>query len=351
MRDLIDAPNLDAFARSEGSTFTVCSAGDAELVLDTVDTTSNTLDDWEQFSLVFRGPADECVDSGIHRIDHPQLDAFDMNLRPVQSMHPDAEVMHYEATFTRHLPGRKSGSPHAEPLEAESSRRGFFSKLAAALGSVGLFSGLSAIDDARAASKPVPGKASRDSFRGSIAMVAFNFPPNGWAFCNGALIPIAQNNALFALIGTIYGGDGRSTFGLPDLRGRIPVNAGDGPGRTRRYLGRTGGAEQVTLTTQQIPAHDHQVDTRVTTDLQLPVSSGEADATTPEGNVLGAQPSSRGTVPIYSTGSANTSIPVEGQTSVDGTIASSGGNQAHNNMPPFQVVNFIINLDGVFPSR
>ncbi len=336
MRDLVDAPCLSAFADSEGSTFTLRTADDAELVLDEVDTRRNTRDDWERFSLLLRGPSDEHVESGIHRVDHPRLDAFDMNLRPVQTMDPDPETMHYEATFTRHVPDRKPSRPHAGSAEANTSRRGFFGKLAAAIGGAGLVGSLSGSDTARAGSREAGLGPPDNHYIGEIITVGFNYAPRGWALCDGQLLPISQYNALFSLLGTAYGGDGQTDFGLPDLRGRVPINQGEGDGLTRRGMGDEGGHEQVTLDSAHIPSHSHSP--------SLPVSTDEAGATAPDGNALGVQPSSRGTVPFY-----NDAGNRDGSMSVDSSTV--GGGTAHDNMPPFQTVNYIIALQGLYPTR
>jgi microcystin-dependent protein len=162
-------------------------------------------------------------------------------------------------------------------------------------------------------------------FIGEIRMFAGNFAPVGWSFCNGAIIPIDQNDALFNLIGTTYGGDGQTTFALPDLQSRVPVHVGPG-----FALGQTGGAETVTLTTSQIPAHSH-----------APLcNSGPGNQQDPT-NGIWASPSS-GT--IYS--SAAPATPMNA-----GAVGSSGGSQPHDNMIPFLVINFIISLFGIFPSQ
>ena len=161
-------------------------------------------------------------------------------------------------------------------------------------------------------------------FIGEIRMFAGNFAPVGWAFCQGQIIPISQNDALFNLIGTTYGGDGQTTFALPNLSSRVPVHVGPG-----FALGQAGGAETVTLTTSQIPAHSH-----------VPQASGTAAASTsPQGNVWAAA-----TDTPYS--------PSAPASPMSGTaIGSAGGGQPHDNMLPFLVVNFIISLFGVFPSQ
>ncbi len=166
-----------------------------------------------------------------------------------------------------------------------------------------------------------------EPFIGQIMMFAGNFAPRGWAQCNGQLLPIAQHSALFSILGTTYGGDGVTTFGLPDLRGRMPMHEGTGPGLTHRGLGQKGGAETVTLTTAQMPSHGHSL-------------SGNDQAPTtvrPAGNSLGAAEIYDGAAP--------------GETMSDATIGKTGGGQGHDNMPPFQCINFVIALQGLYPSR
>jgi microcystin-dependent protein len=161
-------------------------------------------------------------------------------------------------------------------------------------------------------------------FIGEIRMFAGNFAPQGWSFCDGSLIPISENDALFNLIGTTYGGDGQSTFALPDLRSRVPVHAG--PGFT---LGQTGGEETVTLTVQQIPSHIH-----------VPQAK----------SVAGNQASPAGGV--WAASSLNQYTANTPSSSMDAAaLGSAGGSQPHDNMVPFLVVNFILSLFGVFPSQ
>lgn len=162
-------------------------------------------------------------------------------------------------------------------------------------------------------------------FIGEIRMFGGNFAPAGWAFCDGSLQQIAQNDALFSLIGTTYGGDGQTTFALPDLRSRVPVHVGPG-----FVLAQTGGAETVTLTTSQIPAHSHVPQ----------CNAGNGNAQGPGGGVW-AQPS---TGTIYSDVAPSLGMD-------PAAIQSAGGSQPHDNMVPFLVVNFILSLFGVFPSQ
>lgn len=168
-----------------------------------------------------------------------------------------------------------------------------------------------------------------EPFIGEIRMFAGNFAPRGWAFCDGQLLAINQNDALFSLLGTIYGGDGRTTFGLPDLRGRLPIHAGQGPGLSERRLGSTGGAESVTVTIGQFPGHNHG---------PLRASTGAADAADPTGAVL-----AEGSADIYVDESPDAALAT--------STTSAGGSQAHTNLMPFVCVHFIIALVGIYPSR
>jgi len=157
-------------------------------------------------------------------------------------------------------------------------------------------------------------------------MFAGNFAPAGWMFCEGQLLPISENETLFQLIGTTYGGDGESTFSLPDLRGRVPIHQGNG-----FILAETGGVEEVTLTVQQIPAHSHP----------LLASGSNANGTAPAGAVLAA--GAEVTVSPY--GTDNPPITLH-----PNTVSSIGGSQPHTNFQPYLCVDFIISLFGIFPS-
>lgn len=177
-----------------------------------------------------------------------------------------------------------------------------------------------------------------EPFIGQIQLFGFNFPPKGWAQCNGQILPIAQNTALFALLGTYYGGDGVTTFALPDLRGRVAVGYGNGPGLQPYTIGELGGVESVTLTTTQIPAHNHIIN----------VSNAEGTSNTASNNYLatGTTVIERGTkVPANIYGTA------AGGTLNLATVGMLGGNQAHPNIQPYLALNYCIALVGIFPSR
>lgn len=161
---------------------------------------------------------------------------------------------------------------------------------------------------------------------GEIRLFAGNFAPRSWAFCEGQLLSIAQNTALFSILGTTYGGNGQTTFALPDLRGRAPVHPGNGPGLSPRTLGQATGSEQVTLTGAQLPAHNHA----------LAVSDQDNDAKLPSGGFL--------TAGNHYHSAANGQAPAS-------TISSAGGNQPVSIVQPILALNYIICLQGIFPSR
>jgi microcystin-dependent protein len=168
-------------------------------------------------------------------------------------------------------------------------------------------------------------------FIGQIVMFAGTFAPRGWAFCNGQILSIAQNTALFSILGTTYGGNGQTTFALPDLRGRVPVHPGQGPGLSNYVLGQSGGAETVTLNTTQIPAHAHSLGAFV----------GIGQTSNPTNNYVAA--GLAGAQPIESFNSAsNANLAPSG---------SAGGSQPHANIQPYKCINFIIALEGIYPSR
>ncbi|RYD66793.1 MAG: phage tail protein [Sphingomonadales bacterium] len=163
---------------------------------------------------------------------------------------------------------------------------------------------------------------------GEIRMFAGNFAPAGWMFCEGQLLPISENETLFQLVGTTYGGDGQETFSLPDLRGRVPIHMGTRAGITYS-LSEASGVESVTLTSQQIPSHTHP----------MLASSGASTTNNPGGNILGASPS----VDLFYGASPDANLAPT-------AVTSAGGSQPHDNMQPYLCVDFIISLFGVFPS-
>ena len=179
-----------------------------------------------------------------------------------------------------------------------------------------------------------------EPFVGEIRMFAGNFAPRDWAFCDGQLLPVNQFMTLFSLLGTTYGGDGRTTFGLPDLRGRAPIHFGQGPGRSNYRQGQRGGAESVTLHEQQMPSHAHTVSAEVKA-----VNTG-GNQSTPGGHTWAADP--RGATNIYSDAAPDADMSAG---SVAGTAQNAGGGQAHENRSPYLVVNYIIALNGIYPSR
>ncbi len=170
-----------------------------------------------------------------------------------------------------------------------------------------------------------------EPFIAEIRIFAGNFAPRGWAFCNGQLLPIAQNTSLFSLIGTTYGGDGRTTTALPDLQGRAPMHPGRGPGLSSRRLGERTGSETVALTVSTIPSHTHQMKGASTPSNSNAPSAAATLGRSTGGNAYG---------PATSTADMSA-----------GTLANAGGGQPHNNMQPYLAINFIIALVGLYPSR
>ncbi len=186
-----------------------------------------------------------------------------------------------------------------------------------------------------------------DPFIGMIVMFGGNFAPRGWALCDGQLLAISSNTALFSILGTTYGGDGRTTFALPELRGRVAMHAGHGPGLTDRRLGSKGGVENVTLNTTQIPSHSHILNAAATGSLNVVREDG--NTTEPAGASLANV--SPDTTNVYNNSTAPDAAARAGSITLGGSTAAAGGNLGHTNMQPYQCVNYIIALLGVFPSR
>lgn len=179
-----------------------------------------------------------------------------------------------------------------------------------------------------------------DPFIGQIMETGFNFAPPGWAFCDGSLLPISEYDALFALIGTTYGGDGQTTFALPDLRGRSALHAGQGPGLPSNSVGQTGGAPTTTLNVNNLPPHNHTIQASSAAGTQ----SNPANAFPANANVI----PERGADPIgvnaYASLNPNTGMNPN-------MVGNAGGGQPIDNMPPYLAVNYIIALFGIFPSQ
>jgi microcystin-dependent protein len=208
-----------------------------------------------------------------------------------------------------------------------------------------------------------------DPYLGEIRMVGFNFAPVGWALCNGQLLPISQNNALFALLGTTYGGDGRVTFGLPDLQGRVPLHAGSGMGLPTYVLGEKAGAPSVTLNQQQMPQHTHVATFTPTggggtpsVNVSITGSSAAGTTSTPTGNYLAGSVNASGQHPLYIPGNsappgagniAGVTASLSGVSGGGGTVtnAVTGGNLPVSIEPPYLAVYFMIATQGIFPSR
>jgi microcystin-dependent protein len=210
------------------------------------------------------------------------------------------------------------------------SRRGFLQKVTNLIGGTAIFAAAANLftsSESKAKSLPLAGT---EDFTGTIDMVGFGFAPRDWATCDGQLLAISTNTALFSLIGTTYGGDGRTTFQLPDLRGRVPIGRGSGPGLSNYNWGQTGGTETVTLSTQQIPSHNHS----------FAVNTAGGTSNSPVNNFLASN--SEG-IKHYS-GSG-------GSSANNSSIGNTGGSQAHTNMQPYLALYFVICLVGIFPSR
>ncbi len=178
-----------------------------------------------------------------------------------------------------------------------------------------------------------------DPFLGEIKIISFGFPPKGWTFCNGQLLPINQNQALFSILGTTYGGDGRQTFALPNLQGRVPVHVGNGI-----TLGQLGGEASHTLNISEMPAHNHVLNALLT----------QADTTSTNGNTPSSSVMPAEGVAATTNGNVNIGLYGAAQNLVSmnpAMMVNTGGNQPHDNMSPYLVLNFIIALQGIFPSQ
>ncbi|WP_210496047.1 tail fiber protein [Patulibacter sp. SYSU D01012] len=182
-----------------------------------------------------------------------------------------------------------------------------------------------------------------EAFIAEIRMFGGNFAPRGWAFCQGQIMSIAQNTALFSLLGTTYGGNGQTTFGLPDLRGRTPIGTGQGPGLPATNLGEISGSPTHTLIITEMPAHNHTFQNAGTT-VDLPATNGRATTSRPEGGIPAAGGSY---APLASAGGTKTRV----NASVSGTVGIAGGSQPFSIMQPYLGMNYIIAVEGIYPSR
>ena len=188
-----------------------------------------------------------------------------------------------------------------------------------------------------------------EPFIGEIRMFVGNFAPWNWALCDGRELPIASNTALYSIIGTEYGGDGMTYFNLPDLRGRVPVHAGSGPGLTTRALGDTSGAESTTLAVANLPAHDHSAGISGSATAKCAAEPGNRNS--PVGNTLAPDAGNQSAVYADAEPTADMRAGTFDLSTATVSVDNTGGNQAFDHMPPFQVVHFIIALRGLFPSR
>lgn len=214
-------------------------------------------------------------------------------------------------------PRRTSAVPPGPP----SDRRRFLSTLFAGL------AGGAFLARGRTAQAATQGA---EPFIGELMLFAGNFAPRGWAFCDGQLLPISQNTALFSILGTTYGGNGQTTFALPDLRGRAPIHPGQGPGLSYRNLGESSGEENHSLVVPEMPAHNHAAR----------ADSGNGSSDTPTGRYPARNPAG---VPHYSSNAPVNLAP--------DAVTVTGGSQPHNNMPPYLGISYCICLEGIFPSR
>lgn len=192
-----------------------------------------------------------------------------------------------------------------------------------------------------------------ETYMGTVMGWAPNFAPRGWAFCQGQILSIAQNSALFSLLGTTYGGNGQTTFALPDLRSRVPLGTGQGPGLSSYVLGQVSGTENVTLTIPEMPAHNHPAQTG---NAPVHVSAANADTSTPANGSSIAIPGTLDGRNFTATLGFNSAAPdvtlnpaTSGPASV--TVGIAGGNLPHNNIQPYLALNFIICIEGIFPPR
>lgn len=308
-------PSLHALVDHEGTTFSVQEL-DTELELTAVDTSRDVTEGWERFTLVFEDFDGENPRQDTYRLEGGSLDPFDVTMSPIATLDPD--VTRYEAVFNRRVPDRDAGD-----------------LLGSSQGPVSA-SGGDVPDDQDSTDEVNSVGVGLEPYLGSVEMFAGNFAPVGYMVCDGAMLQVSQNQALFSLLGTTYGGNGQTAFKIPDLRGRTPVGMGAGEGLTHRALGESGGEEKVTLTRDQMPNHTHDLDAN------LPVSRQGADEQSPVSNTLARV---SGDADIYTGSGANAGMDI------DGTVAPTGGGRGHQNMSPFLALNYVIAVRGTYPQR
>jgi microcystin-dependent protein len=223
-------------------------------------------------------------------------------------------------------------------------RRAFFKTFLATLaGTLALKASklLAQSQNSTLAVNPTPASISTGTI-GQITMFAGNFAPAGWAFCQGQILPISSYDALFSILGTTYGGDGRTTFALPDLRGRVPISAGQGPGLSNRNLGSKGGEETTSLKTSQMPSHTHNISNSAT----IKCSASAGTSSDPQN---GFPARNAADIPHYTT--SGSKYMAADNVEVTSTAGTSGQGQSHNTMQPFLTINYIICINGDYPSR
>ncbi|WP_255192793.1 phage tail protein [Natronobeatus ordinarius] len=307
------SPSLQQLIDHEGTTFSVANA-DTRLELESVDTSWDVTEGWERFTLVFDADEGTALEQDTYRLEGGGLDPFDVTLGPAATLDPDAT--RYEAVFNRRTPDRDAADLLGSSQEASPDG--------------GDVDGPNSTDDASGLG------IGMEPYLGTVGMFAGNFAPQGYMICNGTTLQVSQNQALFSLLGTTYGGNGQTTFEIPDLRGRTPIGVGHGGGLTPRQLGDSGGEEKVVLEQNQMPHHTHELKAN------LPVSRQGADEQSPVGNALARV---SGDADIYTGSGANATMDV------DGTIHPTGAGMPHQNMSPFLALNYVIAIQGIYPQR
>lgn len=307
MTDVRPAPSLSQIVDHENTTFTVegMEGSPVELRLSEITTRSDT-DDWEQFSLWFETTDDTELTQALYRLDHPELGEFDLTMTPVATVDPERQQ--FQAVFDRPVDGG-DGETSDEPRRLAAGQA----------------------DSDRLVGSTAP-------YIGEISIFAGNYAIEGFAFCNGTQMVASQHAALFSLLGSTYGGDGRTTFRLPDLGGRVPLHM------NQQYrLGQQGGTADVPLSNESLPAHTHGLSS-----LKLPVSTEEGDKKSPDGNHLAHVPAASPiTDEIY-----NSDANPQGSMSLSGEQTdSTGSGGTIPNMQPYLALNYLISTTGTYPPR